>query len=479
MSGPTMPAARRWLALGVLCSGTLLVILDGSVVTVALPIIQHDLGFSRSGLAWVVNAYLIAFAGLLLLAGRLGDLIGRKRVLLAGLAVFTVASLLCGVAGSSGELIAARFAQGVGGAMASAVVLGMIVTMFPEPGERARAIGVYSLVQASGAAIGLIAGGVLTQLLSWHWAFFVNVPVGIAAVLLAYRLFPAERGPGLRAGLDLPGAALVTGGLMLLVYAIVEAERHSWGSPRTAGPAVLSIVLLAGFVIRQATARQPLLPLRIFRSRAVSGANLVMLPLVAGMFGFQFLTALYLQRLLDLDALRTGLAFLPAPAAIALVSVGVAGRLAARFGPRTVLVAGLTAIAAGLLLLARVPADARYAVDVLPALVLIGAAFGAVLPALMGQAMSAATPADSGLASGLVNTTQQVGAAIGTAVLAALASARTGALLAQGAGSAAALAGGFRVAYAASAAFALAGVVAAVLVLRRPAKLPAGRPVDA
>lgn len=466
MSGTTLPVIRhRWLSLGVLCAGTLLVILDGSVVTVALPVVQQDLGFSPSALAWVVNAYLIAFAGLLLLAGRLGDLIGRKRVLVAGLAVFTVASLLCGLADSRWELIAARFAQGVGGAMASAVVLGMIVTMFPEPGERARAIGVYSLVQAAGSSIGLIAGGVLTDLFSWHWAFFVNVPIGVAAVLLAIRLFPAETGPGLRAGLDLGGAALVTGGLMLLIYAIVEADRYTWGDLRVLGLAALSIALLAGFVVRQATAHRPLLPLRIFRSRAVTGANLATMLLVAGMFGFQFLTALYLQQLLGFDALRTGLAFLPAPIAIALVSIGLADRLAARYGPRTVLTAGLTMIAGGLLLLARVPVEPRYAVDVLPALVVLGVAFGAVMPALMGQAMSAATPADSGLASGLVNTTQQVGAAIGVAVLATLASARTGVLLAQGETAGSALAAGFRLGYAASAAFALVAALVAVTVL--------------
>jgi EmrB/QacA subfamily drug resistance transporter len=462
----TVPRSR-WLALSVLCVGSLMVILDGTIVAVALPAIQTDLGFTQANLAWVVNAYLIAFAGLLLLSGRLGDLIGRKRVLLTGLAVFTVASLLCGLAGSESQLIVFRFAQGVGGALTSAVVLGMIVTMFPEPLERAKAIGVYSFVQAGGSSLGFIVGGVLTQSLNWHWAFFINIPIGVLAVVLAWRLFDDMRGPGLREGADVAGATLVTGGLMLLVYTIVKADDYTWGDSRIWGLLALSIVLLAGFVVRQAKAATPLLPLRLFRSRAVSGANVVMVLMVAGMFGFQFMTALYLQRVSGLGALETGVAFLPVPVLIATVSLGFSARLVARFGSRWVLVVGLGLIAVALGALARVPVDGIYVADVLPGLVLLGVAFGAVMPAVMGEAMSTATSLDSGIASGLINTTQQVGAAVGTAVLATLAASRTSSLLSGGESVAGALTGGFHVAYWIAAGFLFSAMIMALVVLRR------------
>jgi len=459
----TVPRSR-WLALGVLCMGTLMVILDGTIVVVALPAIQTDLGFTQANLAWVVNAYLIAFAGLLLLSGRLGDLAGRKRVLLIGLTIFTVASLLCGVAGSQGQLVVFRFAQGIGGALASAVVLGMIVTMFPEPDERAKAIGVYSFVQASGSSLGFIVGGVLTQTLSWHWAFFLNIPLGLAAILLAWRLFDDVRGPGLREGADILGAALVTGGLMFLVYSIVK---DSWEDPRILALLGLSFALLAGFVVRQAKAARPLLDLRLFRSRAVSGANLVMVLMVAGMFGFQFMTALYLQRVLGLDVLRTGVAFLPTPVLIALVSLVFSAGLLRRFGARWVLVAGLALIAVALGLLSRVPVDGGYLRDVLPALLLLGAAFGAVMPALTGVAMSTAGSGDSGIASGVINTTQQIGAALGTAVLATVAAARSSFLAESGMDATTALTGGFRVAYVVAAGFLVTAMGVAGVVLRQ------------
>jgi EmrB/QacA subfamily drug resistance transporter len=457
----------HWLALSVLCVGSLMVILDGTIVAVALPAIQTDLGFTQANLAWVVNAYLIAFAGLLLLSGRLGDLIGRKRVLLTGLVVFTAASLLCGLTGDQNQLIVFRFVQGVGGALTAAVVLGMIVTMFPEPRERAKAIGVYSFVQAGGSSLGLIVGGTLTQSLNWHWAFFINIPIGVVAVLLTWRLFEDDPGPGLREGADLTGALLVTSGLMLLVYTIVKAGEYAWSDTRIWGLLALSLVLLAGFVMRQAKAGKPLLPLRLFRSRAVSGANLIMMLMVAGLFGFQFMTALYLQRVLGLGALQTGLAFLPTPVLIATISLGFSARLNLRFGSRRVLPVSLGLIAVALGLLARVPVDGVYAVDVFPVLVLLGAAFGAAMPALMGEAMSTASPDDSGVASGLINTTQQIGAAVGTAVLATLAASRTSSLLSSGEGGARALTGGFHLAYGASAGFLTAAMVVAVVFLRR------------
>src|SRR4051794_3234056 len=446
----------RTRALAVLCAGMLMIILDQTIVNVALPAIRADLGFSQAGLAWVVNAYLIAFGGLLLLAGRLGDLIGRARVYLAGLALFTVASLACGLADSPGMLIAARFVQGVGGALGSAVILGMIVSLFPQPGEQARAMGVLGSVTAGGASVGLLAGGVLTQALSWHWIFFVNVPIGLAVWLGALRWLERDRGLGLAAGADVPGAVLVTAALMLGVYTIVDA--HSvW-------LAAVSIALLAGFVARQATAARPLLPLRIFRSRALAGANAAQLLLVGGMMSMFFIGVLYLQRVLGYDAVQTGLAFLPVSLSIGTLSLGFSARLSARFGPTGVLLAGLALIGAGLAWLTRLPVDARYATDLLPAFVAMGIGAGIGFPSLMTLAMAGAAPEDAGVASGLANTTQQIGAALGLSALATLAGSRTADLAAAGHPAAAALTGGYQLAFAVAlglvvAAFAVTAVV--------------------
>lgn len=466
----TVPATprSRWLALLVLCTGMLMIILDQTIVNVALPAIQSDLGFAQADLAWVVNAYLIAFGGLLLLSGRLGDLLGRPRLFVIGLALFTVASLLCGLAGNQQLLIAARFVQGVGGAMAAAVALGMVVTLFPDPAERARAIGIYSFVAAAGASVGLLAGGVLTQALSWNWIFFVNLPIGLAATVLAPRLLGSERGIGLGAGADVLGAVAVTGGLMLGVYTIVKTIDYGWGSAHTLGLGAAAIALLIGFVVRQATAANPLVPLRIFRSRQVTGANLVTVLTVAGMLSMFFLGVLYLQRVLDYDPMQTGLAFLPVAVAIAGLSVGLSARLNTRFGARNVLLAGLAPLLAGLLLLTQVPVDGRYAVDFLPAMLLLGIGAGAFFPAVVTLAMSDATPNDSGLASGLVNTAQQVGAALGIAVLATVATGRTDRLLAGGQSLESALTEGYRLAFTISAGLVLAAAIVAVTVLRRP-----------
>jgi EmrB/QacA subfamily drug resistance transporter len=433
---------------------------------VALPAIQSDLGFSASGLAWVINAYLIAFGGLLLLAGRLGDLIGRRKIFLTGLAVFTLASLLCGLSGSPEMLIAARFVQGVGGALSSAVILGMIVTMFPEPGEQGRAIGVFSFVASAGASIGLLAGGVLTQALDWHWIFFVNVPIGALAWVLGARWIAAEEGLGLRAGADVPGAVLVTGALMLGVYTIVDA--------RSALLAIVAVGLLAAFVWRQATAARPLLPLRVLRSRNVAGANIVQMLMIAGMLGVFFLAVLYLQRVLGYDAVGTGAAFLPISLTIGVLSLGFSARLNARFGPRNVLVPALAAIVVGLFLLSRVPVDGHYVADLLPAMVLLGIGGGLTFPALMTLAMSSAAPEDSGLASGLVNTTQQVGGALGLAILATVAENRTGA-----SSSAAALVDGYGAAFEVASALVLAALVLAVVILRPSRTVVAAEPAIA
>jgi EmrB/QacA subfamily drug resistance transporter len=341
----------RWPALVVLCAGMLMIVLDQTIVNVALPTIRTDLGFSQAGLAWVVNAYLIAFGGLLLLAGRLGDLIGRRRMFVSGLVVFTVASLLSGLSRTQEMLVAARFLQGAGGAMTSAVILGMIVTMFPEPRERAKAIGVYSFVASAGASIGLLLGGVLTQGINWHWIFFVNLPIAIAAALLASRLLESDRGVGLGEGADILGACLITAALMLGVYTIVGTIDHGWVSAQTLGLGASAIVLLAAFVARQARAANPLLPLRVFRSRDVTGANAIAALMVAGMFGMFFLGALYLQLVLGYGALEVGLAFLPAALTIGALSLGFSARLVTRFGARAVLIPGLALIAAGLTLL--------------------------------------------------------------------------------------------------------------------------------
>jgi EmrB/QacA subfamily drug resistance transporter len=465
----------RWLALYVLCVGMLMIVLDVTVVNVALPSIQDDLGFSQSSLAWVVNAYLIAFGGLLLLAGRLGDLIGRRTIFLAGLGVFTAASLLCGLAQSQGLLVAARFLQGIGGAMTSAVILGMIVTMFPEPREQAKAIGIYAFVASAGGSVGLLAGGVLTESINWHWIFFVNVPVGIATAALALRMLERDKGIGLGAGADVPGAVLVTGALMLGVYTIVKpAAEDGWGAGSTLVLGALSLALLAAFVAREATASTPLIPLRIFRSRNVAGSNLIQALGTAGMYSIFFLGALYMQRVLGYDALEIGLAFLPVTIAMGTLSVRYTEPLITRFGARRTLLPGLALVVAGLVLFTRTPVDGEYVTGVLPTMLLLGIGAGLFFPALMTIAMSSATHSDAGLASGLVNTTAQVGGALGLAVLATLSASHSDDLIGRGESAAAALTSGYHVAFWIAAGLVALAFVAALAVLRpQPGQEPA------
>ena len=463
---------NRWAALVVLCVGMLMIVLDATIVNVALPSIQDDLGFSQASLAWVVNAYLIAFGGLLLLAGRLGDLIGRRRIFMFGLVVFTLASLLCAVAQSQSVLIGARFVPGVGGALTSAVILGMIVTMFPEPREQAKAIGVYSFVASAGGSIGLLAGGALTEAINWHWIFFVKLPIGVATGLLALRLVGDDEGIGLRAGADIPGAVLITGSLMLGVYTILEVGGQGWTSLQTLGLGAVSLARLAGFIVRESRIPNPLMPLRLFRSRNVAGANLIQALFVAGMFGMFFLGALFLQRVRGYDALEVGLAFLPVTLVIGTLSLGFSERINMRFGPRATLIPALLFIGGGLALFARVPVDAAYLPDVLPVMLLLGAGAGLAFPALMMLAMSGATPSDSGLASGLVNTSLQVGGAVGLAVLATLATERTNTLLADGEATAQALTSGYHLAFLVGLGLVLAAIAVALAVLTR-AQIPA------
>ncbi|MET8286396.1 MFS transporter [Streptomyces sp. NPDC005132] len=462
------PAPRtysRRASLIVLCAGTLMTILDGNVVTVAMPAIQSDLGFSGPGLAWVVNAYLIPFGGLLLLSGRLGDLVGRRRMFTTGLAVFTAASVLCGVATGPGTLVLARALQGVGGAMTSAVVLGMLVALFPEPREQARAIAVFSAVGAAGGALGTFLGGALTQAAGWHWIFLVNLPIGVAAWVAAVRILAPEKGVGLGRGADWTGAALVTAALMLTVYTIVGTGDRSPGATLTL--AGLAVALYAAFLVRQTRAARPLLRLRLFRSRPLSGANAVQILMIAGMYGFQYIGALYLQRVLGYGALLTGTAFLPAPVAIGALMLGLSARTIARFGPYRVLLLGLALVTTGMALLSRAPVHGTYAADVLPAMLLLAAGFAAAMPAVTGLAMAGVREEDAGLASGLFNTTQVVGGSLGLAVLTTLAASRTERLTGTGAPFVTATADGYRLAFAVA-----TGIAAAALLLTATALRP-------
>ncbi|HEY8871176.1 MAG TPA: MFS transporter [Candidatus Limnocylindrales bacterium] len=463
-----MPADSRWLALIVLCAGMLIIVLDATIVNVALPSIRSDLRFSQSSLAWVVNAYLIAFGGVLLLAGRLGDLLGRRRVFIAGIALFTAASLVCGLSLGQEMLVAARFIQGVGGALTSAVILGMVVTMFSEPRERARAIGIYSFVAAAGASIGLLAGGVLTQALNWHWIFFVNIPIGIATVFFALRLLGSDRGIGLGKGADLIGAFLVTAALLVAVYAIIRTTDFGWGSAHTIGFGAAAIVLLIAFAVYESRAANPLVTLRIFRSRNVFGANVVLSLIFAALFGMFFLGSLYFQRVLGYDPLGIGLGFLPFSLSIAILSLA-SGPLLTRFGARAVLLPSLALMGLGLASFARVPVEADYAVDVLPAILPLGVGFGLAFPSLMALGMSGATEHDSGLTSGLLMTTEQVGGALGLSVLASLSASQTNGLLAASVAEPAALTNGYRLSFAIGAVLVLVALVVAGT-LPRPAR---------
>ena len=467
LSTPSTDDRGRWVALVVLCVGMLMIILDSTVVNVALPSIQRDLGFSQSNLAWVVNAYLISFGGLLLLAGRLGDLLGRRRVFLSGLVLFTLASLVCGLSGDQAVLIGARFVQGVGGALTSAVILGMVVTMFPAPREQARAIGIYSFVASAGASLGLLLGGVVTQAINWHWIFFINIPIGAVTLVAASRLVERDgKVPGLSRDVDVAGAVLVTGAVMLAVYTIVKAGDYGWGSSHTLGFGALVLALLGMFVLQEQMAKEPLIPFRLFRSRNVAGANVVQLLMVAGLFGMFFLGVLFMQHVLGYSAIGTGVGFLPVSIGIGVLSLWISPRLNLRFGPKPVLLAGLLLLGLALVWLVRVPVHASYAVDLLPSMLLLGMGAGLSFPALMTLAMSGSDAGDSGLASGLVNTSVQVGGALGLAVLATLSTSRTGVLARAGESHAAALTGGYHLAWLVSASIAFAALAIGTAVLK-------------
>jgi EmrB/QacA subfamily drug resistance transporter len=462
----------------------LMIVLDGTIVNVALPSIQDSLGFSQANLAWVVNAYLIPFGGLLLLAGRLGDLLGQRRVFLVGLTIFTGASLLCAASPAQAVLVGARFIQGIGGALSSAVILGMIVTMFPKPAEQAKAIGVYGFVASAGGSIGLLLGGVLTQAISWHFIFVINLPIGILVGWLGLRLVDNPHGLGLKEGADFPGAALVTLALMLGVFTILQITEWGWIDPRTIAGLLIAAALLVAFFRRQSRVANPLMPLRLFSSRNVVGANTVQALLVAGMFGMFFLGALYLQRVLHYSALEVGLAFLPTTVVMGGLSLGFSEKLIMRFGPRNILIPGFILVTIALLLFARTPVDGSYLTDLLPPFLLIGVGVGTSFPGIMTLAMSGATPQDAGLASGLVNTSMQVGGAVGLAVLATLSTERTETLEKAGHSTAAALTSGYHLAYLVGAGLAAISVLIAIFVLKseprpvREGEHPAAEPAE-
>ena len=466
-----MDSRARWLALFVLCLGDLMIVLDVTIVGVALPSIRGDLGFSEASLAWVVNAYLITFGGFLLLGGRLGDLFGHRRLFLIGITVFTLASALCGLATSPEMLVVARAVQGFGAAVVSAVALSLMMTLFTEPAERAKAMGVFGFVASGGGSLGVLLGGIITDVLSWHWIFLVNVPVGIAVVALTLVLVPAARVPSAAQRLDVAGAVTVTVSLMIAVYAIVNGNGVGWLTGRTLGLLAVAGVLFAIFLVIEARTSSPLMPLSLFRLRNLSTANVVGVLWSAAMFAWFFLSALYLQLVLGYSPLQVGLAFLPGNLIMGALSIGLSARLVMRFGIRPTLAVGLLLAGLGLALFARAPVDGTFVVDVLPAMVLLGLGAGMAFNPVLLAAMNDVEPQDAGLASGVVNTSFMMGGALGLAVLASLAASRTDALLASGEDQLEALTGGYHLAFVVGALFAVtAAVVGAVLL--RPRSMP-------
>jgi EmrB/QacA subfamily drug resistance transporter len=464
-----MSSRARWLALLVLCLGDLMIVLDVTIVGVALPSIREDLGFSEESLAWVVNAYLITFGGFLLLGGRLGDLFGHRRLFLLGITLFTLASAACGFATSQEMLVGARAVQGIGGAVVSAVALSLMMTLFTEPAERAKAMGVFGFVASGGGSIGVLLGGVLTDVLDWHWIFLVNVPVGIAVVVLSVMLIPAERIAMASQRLDLAGAITVTAALMLAVYAIVNGNEVGWVTGRTLGLLAAAGALLVGFLVIESRVESPLVPLRLFRLRNIAVSNVVGVLWAGSMFAWFFLSALYLQLVLGYSPLEVGIAFLPGNIIMGILSIGISAKLVLRFGIRLPLATGLGLAALGLLLFARAPVDGNFIVDVLPAMILLGLGAGMAFNPVLLAAMSDVEPTEAGLASGVVNTSFMMGGALGLAVLASLAAARTDTLLASGESQAAALTGGYHVAFFVGALFAIAAATIGGLLLRQGA----------
>jgi EmrB/QacA subfamily drug resistance transporter len=465
---------RRWLGLAVVCLAQLMIVLDTTIVNVALPAIQRDLHFTQGNLTWVLDAFLVTFGSFLLLAGRLGDLIGRKRVFLAGVVVFTAASALCGIAPSQGFLIGARFLQGIGGALQASVILAIIVTEFPEPADRARAMSAYVFVAVAGGSLGLLAGGALTEALSWHWIFFVNLPIGLATILLGRALIPTDAGLGLGRGLDWLGSVLVTVSLMTAVYAIVQATNHGWGSSQVLGFGALAVALMGAFLTLEARIENPIMPLRILRLRGLIGSSAVRGFLVTGMYSTFFLGTLYLEHVRHYSALQTGLAFLPWTVTVGLLSLGITARLVARFGAMRVMLSGMCAVIAGLTMLGTTGVHTAFFPTIFVAYFAMGLGIGSAFMPLLTIAMADVPAADAGLGSGIVNVSQQVAGALGLAVLGTIATNHTKALVAQHQSLAGSLVGGYHLAFEVGSASIAVGILTAILVLRtRPARVPA------
>ena len=461
----TSDSRNRWIALVLLCMGSLMIVLDTTIVNVALPSIRGSLHFSQTSLAWVVNAYMLTFGGFLLLGGRLGDHFGHRRLFIGGIMLFTLASLACGVSTTQGMLVAARAVQGFGGAIVSAVSLSLIVSLFVEPADRVKAMGVFGFVAAGGGTLGVLLGGVLTDLLTWHWIFLVNVPIGIVVCLLSARVLPVSRASEAGGRLDAAGAVVVTAGLMLAVYAIVNGNQVGWLSGRTVGLLAGSAALLVAFLVVESRVRSPLMPLGLFRRRNLATANAVGVLWAAAMFAWFFLTALYLQLVLGYTPLQVGLAFLPANLIMAALSLGLSAKLVMRLGIKPPLVGGLSLAAVGLALLARAPVHGHYLVNLLPSMILLGFGAGTAFNPLLMAAMGDVEQSEAGLASGIVNTSFMMGGALGLAILASVAASRTNHLLVAGSPHLAALVGGYRVAFMIGAAFAVlaAGLAAQIL----------------
>jgi len=455
----------RWLALYVLCLGDLMIVLDGTIVNVALPSIRDDLGFSQTSLAWVVNSYLLTFGGFLLLGGRLGDLFGHRRLFLMGISLFTAASLACGLANSQELLVAARAVQGVGGAVVSAVAFSLLMTIFTEPADRAKAMGVFGFVLSGGGVVGVLAGGVLTDLLSWHWIFLVNIPVGVLVYALSVRLLPGMAGHA-QGRVDVAGAVAVTASLMIAVYAIINGNEEGWTSAVTLGPLGAAVALFAVFLAIEARVSFPLMPLGLFRNRNVSAANVLGALMAAGLFAYFFFSALYMQLVLEYTPLEVGLAYLPGTVVWGTASLLLSDRLVMRYGIKTPMLSGMALTLLGLLLLARVPVEGNWAVDIAPATIVLGLGMGIAFNPILLAAMSGVPQEEAGLASGVVNTAFMMGGAVGLAVLAALAAIRNDDLLASGEVAAVALNGGYHVAFLVGAAFVVVAAAVAATVLR-------------
>jgi len=467
-SSAIRPDPRRWLALIVVCFGQLMIVLDSTIVNVALPSIQRDLRFSQAELTWVVNAYLITYGSLLLLAGRAGDLFGRKKVFLAGVVVFTAASVLSGFAYDPATLVVARFLQGAGGALSAGVILALIVTGFPRPVERAQAMSIFTFVIAGGGSIGLLAGGLLTEWINWHWIFFINLPIGVATFVAGAALIDETEGIGVGKGLDIAGSLLVTAATVLGIYAIVTTGQYGWGSAHTLGLVAAAAGLLVAFFVLESRLENPILPLRILRLRSLTGASAARAMLATGMFTTFFLGALYLQHVKGYSAFGTGLAFLPSTAALGVLSLGVTARLMRSFGPRALLIPGLVTITTALVLLAGADQGAAYFPGIFGAYLLFGIGAGMSFMPLMTIMMAEVPAADAGIASGVANVTMQVGAAFGLAALGTISADHSKALVAQGQSVLSALTSGYQLGFAIAAACVAAGLLIVVVVLRSP-----------